>query len=383
MKLWLSFVSLLSLVVGSMAKGRGGRGGGGSIDDNWDVPGAVKATMAFQIIFFIFILSEFITIIRRMRFVPPGRYTRAPYILLAVVAGPLAFAYLLWAIYTRISTGGSSVPYTALHGLSSFTSFLLTIDIAFRPAVCLWLVHLRSNLARTTQGKATKPWISQFWKRIVDWSLVTILFLIGISLIAVTANGWALSDAGQLSTAGMRAYLSVRRGLGFTIVAFSLLLSIDITISFITLKVSQKGMNFIDPVSTRLLVAVLPFVLIDLLETLVVTIYPETHMPYEYNVLALNLADVIINGVCRVGIIWGLLSTMTIPNVLWTPGVLPGKVGEYIPQQPQQPQQSFYQPPWQNSPSMPAPGQYPHPGQYSPPQNSPPGHQPYTIPNNP
>lgn len=201
--------------------------------------------------------------------------------------------------------------------------------------------------------------------------------------MAILENAWAVDDANRLGFAGYRTHLIVRRGFGFTIVGFSSLLMIDVAISFITLKVLQKGMKFIDPISSRLLVAVLPFVLINLIASLVIALYPERHSLYHYSLFTLNLANVIINGVCRVGIIWGLLSTMTIPNVLWTPGVLPGKVGEYIPQQPQQPQQSFYQPPWQNSPSMPAPGQYPHPGQYSPPQNSPPGHQPYTIPNNP
>ncbi|CAG7847275.1 SubName: Full=Uncharacterized protein {ECO:0000313/EMBL:CCA69422.1} [Serendipita indica DSM 11827] len=370
-----------------MAKGRGGGGGGSgsiSIDDNWNVPGTVKATMAFQIIFFILILTEFIAIVRRLRFVPSGRYTRAPYILLAIVTSILSLAYLLWAIYTRISTGGSSVPDTALHGLGAFLNSLLTIDNAFRPAVCLWLVHLRSNLARTTQGKTTKPWISQFWKRIVDWSLVTILFLIGISLMAVIANEWALIDSHQLNSDGYRAYFSVRRGLYFTSVAFGVLLAIDIMVSFITLKVSQKRMNFIDPISTRLLVAVFPFVFLDFLEYLVFAIYPETHTVYGYDINAFNLADTIISGVCRAGIIWGLLSTMTISNVLWTPGAPPVFGTGYMPMQPQKLQQSFYQPPWQNSPSMSAPGQYPHMSQHQPPQNPPPTtYQPYTIPNNP
>ena len=50
MKPYSSLLSLLPFVVGSMAKGRGGGGGSISIDDNWDVPGAIKAGMAFEII---------------------------------------------------------------------------------------------------------------------------------------------------------------------------------------------------------------------------------------------------------------------------------------------------------------------------------------------
>ncbi|CAG7847276.1 SubName: Full=Uncharacterized protein {ECO:0000313/EMBL:CCA69423.1} [Serendipita indica DSM 11827] len=211
--------------------------------------------MAFQIIFFILILGEFITIVRQLRFVPPGRYTRALRISpLAVVAGTLALAYLLAAVYTRISTnrvttlsGISSVPYTDLHGLSSSDSFVFAVDPAFRLAVCLWLVHLRGNVARMAQGKIHKPWVSQFWKRIIDWSLVAILFLLAISTMAILANAWALDDANRLGFAGYRTHLIVRRGFGFTIVGFSSLLMIDVAISFITLKVLQKGMKFIDP----------------------------------------------------------------------------------------------------------------------------------------
>lgn len=96
MKPWQSCVSFLPFVVGSLAKGQGGRRGSSFIDDNWHVPGTIKATMAFQIIFFILILGEFITIVRQLRFVPPGRYTRALRISpLAVVAGTLEASCLV------------------------------------------------------------------------------------------------------------------------------------------------------------------------------------------------------------------------------------------------------------------------------------------------
>ena len=139
-------------------------------------------------------------------------------------------------------------------------------------------------------------------------------------------------------------------------------------------------------VSRRLIVGILPFVFVDFIESLVVTIYPEVNL--DYTGFAIYVTDVIIGGLVRVGIIWALVSTMTIPNAIWVPSAAPpaaappGAGAGYMPQ-PQQPQQSFYQPPWQNSPSMPAPGQYPHPGQYQPPQNPPPAHQTFVIPNNP
>ena len=154
------------------------------------------------------------------------------------------------AIHTRINTDiRSNASRTTLHNLSSFFNFLFDIDIAFRPGVCLWLIHLRGNLARVTQAKTSKPWVSQFWKRIVDWSLVAMVFLFAISNMAVTANLYTLDSANLLSYSGYRNYLNVRRGLAFTVLAFALLQMINITVSLFALRASQKSMNFIDPVS--------------------------------------------------------------------------------------------------------------------------------------
>ncbi|CCA73928.1 hypothetical protein PIIN_07881 [Serendipita indica DSM 11827] len=372
MRNFLSLFSVLHFVVSVTAKGRGGGGGGGSIDDNWDAPVTIKVAMAFEIIYFIILLGAFITIWRRLHLVPPGRYTRAPYVLLTI-----ALAYLLSAIYTRINDGGGSIstyydgPDRGLHGLNAFNWFVVNIDTAFRPAVCLWLVHLRGNLARKVQN-APQPWVSQFWKRILDWSLVAITYLLETWSMGVTAHAYAQDDSGQMNSDRFWAYIDMNRGLRFTILTFILLLAIDIIVSFIALKVVQKRMNFIDPITTRLLVAVLPFVAIYFIQSLVVTVYPEGRSMTLEEFYGLELAGVILSGLCRVGIICGLLSTMTIPDAVWAPGqAIPNKEDISMSQQPQQP---FYQPSWQIPHTMPAPGQYPQPGQYQPPQNPPPTH---------
>ncbi|CCA76128.1 hypothetical protein PIIN_10128 [Serendipita indica DSM 11827] len=313
---------MFSFVAGSMAKGRGGGGGGasGSIDDGWDVPGIVKAAMAFRIIWSVVIFGLFLTILRRLRSVPPGRYTRAPYILLSIVAGTLSISYLLSAILFRMSTGESNAPFPVIRRLGSFNSFLSNVDIAFEPAVSLWLVHLRGRLTNTAEAKSVNPWVSQHWKRIVDWSLVAITFTIGISTIAISENAWALYEAHRLDSNQLIDRLLVNRNLNLTVIALGLFLAIDIAISFISLKISQKRVHFIDPLTTRLLRVVLPFVVIGFIQSLVITILPNVHTLYETEFNVFNLVITIIDGICRIVIIGGLLSTMVIPNVLWIPG---------------------------------------------------------------
>lgn len=338
-----------------MAKGRGGGGGGsGAIDDGWDAPGEVKASLAFQIIWCIVTLFLFVAILLRLRFVPSGRYTRAPYILLSIIAGTLSIAYLFSAILTRIPGSSTNVSFSALHGLDATSSILWDIDYAFGPAVCLWLVHLRGRLTSKNQGKAAKPWVSHFWKRIIDWSLVAITFTIAVSMTAILTNAWIMYRERRLQTMQLIDYLLLGRKLNFAAAAFNMFLAVNVVVSFISLKVSQKKANFVDPITTRLLVAVMPFVIIGFVKSMVITVYPERHPLTESTVYGFNLAFLIIDGLCKVGVIGGLLSTMTISNALWVSG---GAVGEGAGYVPQQSQHSIPQPPtaqWQGSPSTPS-----------------------------
>lgn len=311
-KPWLTHLSILSFIVGAVAKG------GGSIDDGWHVPGAVKAVMAFQIIWSVIIFGLFVVILRRLCFVPPGRYTRAPYILLSIVAGTLSLSYLLSAILRRTSRAESNVSLTLLHNLGLIVNFLWNIAFAFEPAVCLWLIHLRGKLTTTTEGKSVNPWVSQLWKRIVDWLLVALTFIISIVLIAILAILWTQLDQGRRNSGQT---MDLHHVLGITTTALGPVLTVDIILSFICLKVSQRRVQFADPVTTRLVVVVLPFVTIGLIEFLVNTILPYTYaLRKEADFNLFNLLIAIIDGVCRVGIIGGLLSTMTIPNAFCVPG---------------------------------------------------------------
>ncbi|CAG7850493.1 SubName: Full=Uncharacterized protein {ECO:0000313/EMBL:CCA76852.1} [Serendipita indica DSM 11827] len=310
-KLRITLLSILPFVGGVMAK----QGGG-----SWDAPAAVKAMMVFEIIWSVILFGLFVTIVRCLRLVPPGCYTRAPYILLSIVAGAASISYLLSGILLRIPRSGSGLSFRVAYGLNTFAASLSYIDFAFEPAVCLWLIHLRGRLTNTTEGKTFDPWVSQSWKRFVDWSLVAVTFILSISMTAIMTNAWIKYAVKHLDFDQFSHYLLVNRGLNFAVVAFGSLMSIDVIISLVALKVTQRRVYFIDPLTTRLVVAVLPFVIFKFIESLAITVYPESSAMRYTDYYVLNLVSIILGGVCSMGIIGGLASTMTIPSVLWAPG---------------------------------------------------------------
>ncbi|CCA76120.1 hypothetical protein PIIN_10120 [Serendipita indica DSM 11827] len=310
MKPRTSLLSILPFIGGAMARG----------SRTWYAPPEIQAGTVFEFIWSVVLFGLFVTILRRLHLVPPGRYARAPYILLSIVAGASSISHLVSGVLfvaTRVEHG---LQFNVMHGLSAFGICLAHIDLAFGPAVCLWLIHLRGSLAPTVEAKPLHLWVSQSWKRILDWLLVAVTFILAISMTVIINIVWMEYGAGHLRGDQVTHFLIVNRNLNFAVVAFGLLLSIDIAVSLISLKVTQRRVHFIDPLTTRLVVAVLPFVVLRFIESLVLTIYPESYaMRYtDYDVLI--LLTIILGGLCTVGFIGGVASTMTIPNVLWVSG---------------------------------------------------------------
>ncbi|KAG8821339.1 hypothetical protein FRC17_009849 [Serendipita sp. 399] len=308
---------------GPTPESKGGRGGGGSslgsISDNWDAPPQVKAQLAALIIWCIIIIVQFGLILTRLKFLPTDRIARAPYILLSIVAICTAFAYLLWSILLRVESMSSQ---TATN-INALTSFLFCIDTAFRPAVLLWLVHIRGQTTYRVLGKQAKLWVTQFWKRIVDWSLVAITFLFGISAMAVYAQYRQMRL--QLTSAAINNYIKAYNGLSWTVIAFSTLLSINVIVSLVTLKVSQGRAKITDLVIHRLVIAAIPFIALDVFMDLFVNIYTEVALLTLEKYYGVNLASAILSGIARVGIIGVLLSTMKLPQAI-TGGIGGGNV---------------------------------------------------------
>ncbi|CCA73378.1 hypothetical protein PIIN_07332 [Serendipita indica DSM 11827] len=328
-KPWLTHLSILSFIVGAVAKG------GGSIDDvraltpklhgdNAQMVSGLACTRGSQsrngfpdhLVCHHFrpVRGHSSTTLLRPAWPLHTRSLHSPFHRRRYIVS----SYLLSAILRRTSRAESNVSLTLLHNLGLIVNFLWNIAFAFEPAVCLWLIHLRGKLTTTTEGKSVNPWVSQLWKRIVDWLLVALTFIISIVLIAILAILWTQLDQGRRNSGQT---MDLHHVLGITTTALGPVLTVDIILSFICLKVSQRRVQFADPVTTRLVVVVLPFVTIGLIEFLVNTILPYTYaLRKEADFNLFNLLIAIIDGVCRVGIIGGLLSTMTIPNAFCVPG---------------------------------------------------------------
>lgn len=137
--------------------------------------------------------------------------------------------------------------------------------------------------------------------------------------MGVTAHAYVQDDAGQMTIDRFWDFIEMNRRLRLTLLSFTSLLAIDIIVSVIALKVVQRRMNFVDPITTRLLIGVLPFIAIYFIQSLVLAVYTDGRLIALEEFYRLDLAAVILNGLCKVGIICGLLSTMTIPDVVWAP----------------------------------------------------------------
>ena len=99
-----------------------------------------------------------------------------------------------------------------------------------------------------------------------------------------------------------------------------------------------------------------PFVAVYALEAFIADIIVA--VSYEYDPLSLTLAEVIIDGTCKVVIIAVLIVTMRLPNVQWTAQQTGPPIGAPVQQWPnsgwnqpnnqQQPPNAAWQQPWPN-----------------------------------
>ncbi|KAG8858829.1 hypothetical protein FRB91_009233 [Serendipita sp. 411] len=313
----MSFFSPISHVgiADVLAKGRiSGGGSSSSITDNWDAPPEIKAELAFLIIWCIVAVGQFGMIVSRFKLLPAGRIARAPYYLLSVAVFILALKYLLWAINLRVD----SMSRTTSNNLAGLTDFLYSVEVSFTPAVLLWLLHIRGRMTFQALGKQSKPFVIQFWKRIVDWSLVGIFLLFNIAITGIYAQYRTLYYSNRLSDQGADNYVKAFTGIKWTILAFSLLLCIDIISSYIALKVSQSSARIVDPVITRITKVALVFVFIETFMDMFVRIYVAKADIYTLidKINYLYLASAIIQGIARATIIGTLISTMKMPHAL-------------------------------------------------------------------
>ncbi|KAG8857524.1 hypothetical protein FRB91_011267 [Serendipita sp. 411] len=346
-----------------LAKGRGGgssSGSGISIDTSWDAPPIVKAIFAVQIIWFIFLLIESLLILRGLKLISKTpRSSKAPYLLAAFVAAEVSIYYLVGAIRTRLGTEiDFIINYPLRYRYTSAISFLFDIDLSFRPIVLLWLCHLRGVLS--TIGSDIKgnknSFVASTWKKVVDWSLFVILFAISFAYSSMIT---VFNNASYNHTLSMVQAINLNDAIKRIIrarEAFTVILAINIVVSLVCLKVAQQRARIADKVITRLLVISVPFVIVEAAETIGAEIFSSTQYPYNRNKFALALN--IIEGICRVMILAGIIATMKVastPQNALDNEESTGNTGGY----PANSQHPFYPapPPYQTSPMTTPPQQ--------------------------
>jgi len=153
---------------------------------------------------------------------------RAPYILLMVITVSLGIWQVLYAVYLRTST---ILDRPTLISIYTAGTFFVYLDTAFIPAVVLYLVHQRGDILRAVRGNTTAPLATHLWKRILDWALTGLTFVMAIAAMGVYSD-----YLNSLVLALHRTYLD----LGHAAVAFATLLCIDVFISVIVQFVQGK-----------------------------------------------------------------------------------------------------------------------------------------------
>lgn len=299
-------------IVSPLAKGRGGgRGSSGGIDDNWDAPPLIKALFAFQIIWTIVAVILLIYITKALSRIPSWS-ARGPFLMLVFVTLFTIAYYVTYAISVRVDILDNVVASQ----VSSAISFLAAVDEAFRPGVVLYLLHMRGDVLRAIKGGTITPVASQLWKKILDWTLVSLTFIFYVAMMGVRASWNERSNNFDLTEDEFWQFYEASKALGHVVIAFIILLCIDVFASIIIHFVQSKNAQASDPVATRLFAMAAPFFLIYALESLIIDIAVYTVDGYDPD--SVNLADLIIAGACKMLILLALLVTMTLPNVPWT-----------------------------------------------------------------
>ncbi|KIM29001.1 hypothetical protein M408DRAFT_329040 [Serendipita vermifera MAFF 305830] len=294
-----------------MAKGRRGRN-----YDGWVAPPLTIAALTWQILLgmaatFLFFLIITITLLR----VSPWS-ARGPYLLLAFVT----LALIASCVLSAVSMRSLVIDNITKLRLSSASSFLGAVQDAFLPAVILYLLHLRGNVLRGVKGNTVTPIASQLWKRILDWSWVTLTFIFYLVLLGYRANWYNNLLSSMLTEDLFRQYVNISRGLAYTIDALRFLLFLNVIVSMIVHFVQSKNAQARDPVTTRLLIMAAPsFMIYAILSVAVDIILNVAATTATFNIEAFILAATIIMGICGIMILVALVNTMLLPNVQWTP----------------------------------------------------------------
>ncbi|KAG8785545.1 hypothetical protein FRC15_001170 [Serendipita sp. 397] len=275
-------------------------------ESRWDgLPPLVKAETVFELVWAALSALLFLFIVFKLFKIRISSTPRGPYILLALV--PFTSA---------ISNARYFFRFRKQMELSDFAKFMTASNIlgmfaqVFEPAVVLWLTQIRGQAFGSQQPGSSSPIVARTWKRVVDWVLAAVTFIYLVALECST-----LSHSLKLfhnfesyqEYQEYQEYFKLLEKLQHLSTVLFLLLSINVVASLFTLWFSQRRARFTDSVVTRLLTTSTPFILPLVFIWLFFDIWRSETI--EANRRA-NLAYVIIEGVCQVGIIASVISTM-------------------------------------------------------------------------
>ena len=211
-------------------------GGGGSFGiDNWDAPPLTKAAMAFEIIWFCFVLYLISTLFKVISNV--GSRQRQPYILLLVSAILLDISLIMDAIVVRITDTLPESTYLALLSTINLLWFQATVLITMAG---LWVFRKRSQLIIYSKGAKGIPYAGQMWKFVLDWVVTScsLLFLILSSI--VYAIGISLYYGAAIDYFDFERFFDAQMGLSYVENAFYFILTIVFVVTGLTLSSTFK-----------------------------------------------------------------------------------------------------------------------------------------------
>jgi hypothetical protein len=136
--------------------------------------------MAFMIIWFIVCIAQLALLFKWLRNVPTWG-SRGPFIFLTILQISLAVGFITSAIHFRIVAAFPVTDDMSTNDVFFASNFFYEINLSFLPAIPLYLLHLRGSVLSTEQGKTFNPLMSQLWKRILDWVLVGVTYILLLS----------------------------------------------------------------------------------------------------------------------------------------------------------------------------------------------------------
>jgi hypothetical protein len=207
--------------------------------------------MAFNIIFFVITLVQLGMAAKRFRFVETLA-SKAPYILLTVVLLFSALFYLVAAIFTRVQ---GDMSFLSAVNFAAFVNFLWATILAFFPAIPLYIIYVRGDIHQAAQGTTNpfNPIMSQMWKRILDWALVGLVYILKIAVLGMTTS---LNIAYYNDTISYYQYLDrfyARRDLAHAAHSFLVILYANVIASAIFMFIQLRGRQIVDEVCLHFL----------------------------------------------------------------------------------------------------------------------------------